>query len=95
MIAVDGRRDGDGGDTRGDELDECHLGGGVLEGDALRAEFEESLATHGGERVWVIEVAVEDFLGESEGPVEAVAHGGEAVIDGGVGRLKGAVGLER
>ena len=74
VVAVHGGGHGHLGEAGGHELQQRHLGGGVLHGDAVGVEVGvaaaplELLALAGRAR-WLIE----DLLGEGEGPTEALA----------------------
>ena len=74
MVAVDGGGHGHLGQATADELQHGHLGGGVLHGHAVRSEAEVAGASlyvlPGG----VIEVGVEDLLGQGQGPPQSLLY---------------------
>ena len=89
VIAVDRGGHGDLGQPGGDELEHGHLRGGVLHGDAVGPEAEVALAPHDVLVGGVVQVGVEDLLGEGEGAVEPgldrLEVGDEALVgEGGV-----------
>jgi len=71
VVTVDGRGDGDLGDASGNELEQGHLGGGVLASNAVRAELQVRLAADNVLVLGVVQVTVDDLLGEGEGLVDA------------------------
>ena len=82
-----GRRHGDLGQAGGHELQQGHLGGGVLHGDAVGVEVGVALAAHEVLALRVEEVVEEDLLGERERPAEALAADGGALGERGVDAL--------
>lgn len=92
MIAVNGSRNSGGGKTAGHELKKRHLSGSILHGDTVDFELEVSFAADttgkAGEIGGIIEMGVENLLGESEaiGRAENAANLGEILNELGVGR---------
>ena len=82
-----GRRRGDLGEAGGHELQQRHLGGGVLHGDAVGVEVGVALAAHEVLALRVEEVVQEDLLGEREWPAEALAADGGPLGKRGVDAL--------
>lgn len=70
MVAVDGGGVGNRGHASRHELEDGHLGGGILAGDAIRAESEVGDTTLDLLALRVVQVRVEDLLGEGQGAVE-------------------------
>ena len=90
VVAVDRAGDGDLGLARGGELEEGHLGGGVLHGHAVGVELGEI----GAARVGALfgpgdQVGVEDLLGERQGAAQGGAGGGDPFGVEGVGLADG------
>ena len=81
-----GRR-GDLGQAGGHELQQRHLGGGVLHGDAVGVEVGVARAALEVLAVRVDEVVDEDLLGERQRPAEALAADGRPLGQGGVDAL--------
>jgi hypothetical protein len=74
MVAVHRRRRLDLGHAGRHELQDGHLGGGVLASYAVGAELEVAGAALNLLVVRVVEMRVEDLLGKGERAVEALAH---------------------
>jgi len=70
VIGVDGRGNSDAGHARGDELEHGHLSGGVLHGDAVGSEVEVRLASSNVGFGSVVQMTVDDLLGESKRSVK-------------------------
>lgn len=79
MVAVDSGRGGHGGHASGHELEDGHLSGGILAGDAVGAELEVALAALDLLVMGIIQVRVEDLLGVGERAVEALADDAEVL----------------
>lgn len=73
MITVDGGRVGDGVHAGGHELEDGHLGGGVLTGDTIRSELEVRGTSLDLLAMGIIQMGVEDLLGIGQGAVETGA----------------------
>ena len=73
VVAVDGGRHGHLGQAGGHELQQRHLGGGVLHGDAVGVEVGVGCGPARCPGSRVAEVVDEDLLGEGERPAEALA----------------------
>ena len=69
VVAVDGRGDGDLGETGRHELQEGHLGGGVLHGHPVGAEVGVAAAPLHLLALGVDQVVDEDLLGQRQRPV--------------------------
>ena len=86
---------GDLGQAGGHELQQRHLGGGVLHGDAVGVEVGVAAAPLDAAGLGVAEVVDQDLLGEGERATEALAAErdplGEAAVDA-VDQLDGGVG---
>src|SRR5690606_4843240 len=86
VVAVHGGGDGGLVESGGHELQQRHLGGGVLHGDPVRVEVGVAAAALHLLALAVPEVVDQDLLGEREGPAEALttdADGvGQPVVDG-------------
>lgn len=68
VVAVDGGGDSDLGEARGDELQHCHLGGRILHRHTRRAQLQVRLAAHKViVSAGVVQVAIHDLLGQSQG----------------------------
>jgi hypothetical protein len=74
VVAVHGSGVGDRGHAGRHELEDGHLGGGILAGNAIRAQPEVRDTALDLLAMGVVEMRVEDLLGICEGPVEAAAH---------------------
>ncbi len=70
---MDSRGDGDLGQAGGHELEQRHLGGGVLHRHPVGVEVGVALATDELLALGIDEVVDEDLLGEREGAAEALA----------------------
>ena len=83
---MDGRGHGRLGQTRGDELEDSHLCGGVLHGDPIGAELEVGhAALRRGGTLGIIEVPVDNLLCEGQGFVPKLASDDpQVLLDGGV-----------
>lgn len=79
MVAVDGGGGLDAVHAGRHELQNGHLGGGILAGHAVGAQLEIRDAALDVLAVGVVEVRVQDLLAEGEGAVEAAAHDGEVL----------------
>ena len=79
VVAVDSGGVGHGGHARGHELQNGHLGSGILAGHAIRAELEVGDPTLDVLTVRVVEVGVEDLLSIGQGSVEALANNGQVL----------------
>ncbi len=67
MIAVNGGRDGSSSKTRGDELKNSHLSGGILHSHAVRAELQVRLTTLDGfGGIGVVQVRIDNLLSKGE-----------------------------
>ena len=73
MVAVDGGGVGDRVHAGGHELEDGHLGGGVLAGDAVGAQLQVRLATLNLLAMGIVQVRVEDLLSIGQRAVEAAA----------------------
>ena len=71
VITVDGGRSGDSGKTGAHELEDGHLGGGILASNAVGAELEVRGTSLDLLSVGVVQVRVKDLLGVCQGAVEA------------------------
>ena len=85
VIAVHGAGHGHLFAAGGHELEQGHLGGGVLHGHPVGGELHVVLAApEGGLRLAVPEVGVQDLLRQGQGPADHLAGGlhacGEAVV---------------
>lgn len=69
VVAVDGGGSGDAGHAGAHELEEGHLGGGILASNTVGTELEVAGATLDLLTVRVVQVRVENLLSEGEGPV--------------------------
>ena len=76
-----------GGETGGHELEQRHLRGGVLHGDAVGVEVGVALAAHQLLALRVDEVVDEDLLGEGQRAAEALAADAGALGQRGVDAL--------
>ena len=79
MVAVDSGRGSDGRQTGGHELEDGHLGGGILAGYTVGTELEVAGATLDLLAVGVVQMGVEDLLGEGEGAVETATDDSEVL----------------
>ena len=73
VVAVDSGRSSDRGHASGHELENGHLGGGILASNTVGAELEVAGTTLNILVVGVVQVRVEDLLGEGERAVETAA----------------------
>lgn len=83
MVAVDGGGDGDPGQAAADELQHCHLSGGILHGHAVGPQAQVRAAAIDLLAGWVIQVTVDDLLRQGERPPEpgsAESPGSEIVF---------------
>jgi hypothetical protein len=62
MIAVDGGGNSDLRQSGAHELENDHLGCGVLTSDPIRSQIEIGFATDDFLFLWVVQVTVQDFL---------------------------------
>lgn len=69
VVTVDGGRSGDAGHAGAHELEDGHLGGGILASNSVGAELEVAGATLDLLTVGVVQVRVENLLSEGERPV--------------------------
>ena len=83
VVAVHGRGHGSLGETGGHELQQRHLGRGVLHGDAVGVEVVVGAAAL-DVLVRIGEVVDQDLLGEREWTPEALASGGNTPREAGV-----------
>ena len=79
VIAVDGGRVGDLVHTGTHELENGHLGGGILASNAIGTELEVRATTLNVLAVRVVQVRVENLLGVRERAVETAANDGEVL----------------
>ena len=79
MVAVDGGGSGNRGHAGGHELEDGHLGGGILAGDTVGAELEVAGAALDLLAVGVVQVGVENLLGKGKGAVEARADNAQVL----------------
>lgn len=79
MVTVDGGRVSDGGHAGGHELEDGHLGGGVLASYAVRAQLEVGNTALELLLVGVVQMGVENLLGVRQGLVKASADDGEVL----------------
>ncbi|CAB4608014.1 unannotated protein [freshwater metagenome] len=86
MVAVDCRRHGDLGQAGGHELEQRHLGGGVLHGDAIGIEIRVAATALELLILRIAEMVHENLLGERERATQTGAAQldtlGEAAVDG-------------
>ena len=74
VVAVHGTGHSYAGLTGGGELEECHLGGSVLHGHAVRVEFGKILAAFVSPVLGAIDqMAVDNLFGEGERTAELLA----------------------
>lgn len=73
VVTVDSGRSSHGGHTSRHELQDGHLGSGILAGNTVRAQLQVRLATLNLLAVGVVEVGVQDLLGVGERAVQAAA----------------------
>jgi hypothetical protein len=73
MVAVDGGGSGHRGHAGGHELEDGHLGGGILASNTVGAQLEVAGAALNVLLVRVVQVGVEDLLGEGKRAVETAA----------------------
>ena len=73
VIAVHGRRHGGLGQPGGHELQQRHLGGGVLHGDPVGVEVGVAGSPLEFLTVWIDEVVDQDLLGQCEWSAEPFA----------------------
>lgn len=74
VVAVDGGGGRDGGHASRHELEDGHLGGGILASNTVGAELQVAGTTLDVLVVGVVQVRVEDLLGKGERTVEAATH---------------------
>lgn len=79
VVAVDGGGVGNGGHASRHELEDGHLGGGILAGNTIGAETEVGDTALDVLLVGVVQVRVEDLLSVGEGAVETAADNGEVL----------------
>lgn len=79
MIAVDSGRIGDRGHAGRHELEDGHLGGGILAGNTIRAQPEVRDTALDLLTLRVVEMGIQNLLGVCEGAVETAAHNGEVL----------------
>ncbi len=83
---MDGGGHGHLGQSRSHELEERHLGRGVLHGHAIGLQVEVALPPQDLGLIRVIQVAVDDLLRQGERPVQPLAHhlqaGGHVLVGG-------------
>lgn len=79
VVAVDGGGVGNGGHASGHELEDGHLGGGILAGNAIGAEAEVRGTALNVLLMGVVQVRVEDLLSVGKGAVETAADNGEVL----------------
>jgi len=86
LIAVHRRWHGSGVSAREHELQDCHLGGGILHGNAIRAQSEV-----GGAAIELLfrigEVAEEHLFSQRERAIQTAPNDGQAFAGGVVNRL--------
>lgn len=73
VIAVDSGGVGDGVHASGHELEDSHLGGGILASNTVRSELEVRAATLNLLAMGIIQVRVQNLLGVGQGSVKAGA----------------------
>jgi len=59
-----------------------YLGGGILAGNAIRTELEVGLSTHNVLVVRIIQMTIDDLLGEGQRMVQSVAGSSTMVHKG-------------
>lgn len=74
MVAVHSGRGSDGRHASRHELQDGHLSGGILAGYAVGAELEVAAAALDFLVVGVVQVGVENLLGEGQRTIETLAH---------------------
>lgn len=79
VVAVHGGGVGNLGHACGHELQDGHLGGGVLARDAVGTQLQVGGTALNILALWVVQVGVEDLLGVGEGAVESCAHDGKVL----------------
>ena len=79
VVAVDGGGVGNRGHAGRHELQDGHLSGGILAGDAVRSQSQVGLAALDVLAVRIVQVRVEDLLGVGQGAVQAAADNGEVL----------------
>ena len=79
VVAVDGGGVGHRGHAGRHELEDGHLGRGILAGNAVRAQAQIRDTPLDLLAVGIVQVGVEDLLGVGEGAVESGAHNGEVL----------------
>ena len=86
MVAVDGGGDCSLGKTGGHELQQCHLSGGVLHGDAIGVEIGIAAAALEFLVLRIAQMVDENLLGKGKRTAEALTAErdslGEAAVDG-------------
>lgn len=80
MVAVDGGGCGDRRHAGRHELEDGHLRGGILASYTVGAELEVALAALNLLTMGIVQVGVENLLGEGERSVEAPAHNVEVLV---------------
>ena len=79
VIAVNGGGVGDGGHAGGHELEDGHLSGGILASDTIRAQLQVGLSTLNLLTMRVIQVRIDDLLGEGKWSVKTATNDGEVL----------------
>jgi len=77
MVAVDGGRVCNGGHAGRHELENSHLGGGILASHTIRAELEVRHTTLDLLAVGIVEMGVENLFGVCERPIEPLTDDGK------------------
>ncbi|MBT5580557.1 MAG: hypothetical protein HOJ56_09630, partial [Acidimicrobiaceae bacterium] len=83
VIAVGGGGDGDLVEAGGHELEPCHLSGGVLHGDTVRAKVDVGVAPLEF-LIGSVKMIDQDLLGERKGSAESLTSGADAFVEGGI-----------
>ena len=84
MVTVDGGGSGDGRKTGRHELEDGHLGGGVLASYTVGTELEIAGATLNLLAVGVVQMRVENLLGKGERPVQTATDNAQVLAHLGV-----------
>ena len=79
MVAVDSGRGSNGGHSSRHELEDGHLGSGILAGHTVGTELEVADTTLNLLTVRVVQVRVENLLGKGEGAVETRADNAQVL----------------
>jgi len=79
MVTVDCGRIRNGGHACGHELEDCHLSGRILAGNAVGTELQVADATLDLLAVRVVEVRIQDLFGVGERAIESRADNGEVL----------------